>query len=100
MQSIFDTIRRVNEYHQEFWSARDLFKVLEYTEYNKFLPTIQKAKNACEKSGQHIIEHFADVSERQKSRNQYGETLGQLLDDVYLSRYACYLIAMEADSRK
>jgi len=100
MQSIFDTIRRVNEYHQEFWSARDLFKVLEYTEYNKFLPTIQKAKNACEKSGQHITEHFADVSERQKSRNQYGETLGQLLDDVYLSRYACYLIAMEADSRK
>jgi DNA-damage-inducible protein D len=97
---LFETIKQINQYDQEYWSARDLYKSLEYTEYGKFLPTINKAKTACQKSEQEISMHFADVSEPQKSRNQYAETLWQIIDDIHLSRYACYLIAMEADSRK
>ncbi len=98
--SLFDQIKKINDHGQEYWSARDLYKVLEYTEYGKFLPTIHKAELACQSSKQQVTEHFAQVSEPQKSRNQYGETEGQVVSDYHLSRYACYLIAMEADSRK
>lgn len=100
MQSTFDTIRNINEYGQEYWKARQLYKLLEYTEYTKFLPTIEKAKIACKNSNQDQNVHFAHVSEPQKSRNQYGEISWQVLDDIHLSRYACYLIAMEASSQK
>lgn len=98
--NIFEQIKKINEYEQEYWSARDLYKLLGYTEYGKFLPVIEKAKKACENSGQEVLEHFAHVSEPQKSRNQYGDIKGQLLDDYTLSRYACYLIAQNGDPRK
>ena len=98
--NIFEQIRKVNEYSQEYWSARDLYKLLGYTEYGKFLPVIERAKKACENSGQEIILHFAQVSEPQKSHNQYGEIQGQIIDNYSLSRYACYLIAQNGDSRK
>lgn len=97
---LFESIKHLNEYNQEYWKARELYKLLEYTEYNKFIPTINRAKIACTNSGQDVNMHFADVSEPQKSKNQYGDIQGQMLADVLLSRYACYLIAMEADSRK
>jgi len=98
--NIFEQIKKINEYEQEFWSARDLYKLLEYTEYNKFLPAIERAKKACENSKQKIDLHFAHVSEPQKSYNQYGEIQGQTIDDYKLSRYACYLIAQNGDPRK
>lgn len=98
--NIFEQIKRINEYGQEWWSARDLYKLLGYTEYGKFLPAIERAKKACENSGQKVDLHFAHVSEPQKSRNQYGEIQGQILDDCKLSRYACYLIAQNGDPRK
>lgn len=98
--NIFEQIKKINEYEQEFWSARDLYKSLGYTEYNKFIPAIERAKEACKNSGQEIDLHFAQVSEPQKSRNQYGEIQGQILSDYLLSRYACYLIAQNGDSRK
>lgn len=69
--SLFDEIKHTNEYGQEFWKARQLYKTLEYTEYTKFLPTIEKAKIACKNSNQDIKVHFAHMSEPQKSRNQY-----------------------------
>lgn len=100
MTNIFDQIKKVNEYGQEFWSARDLYKLLGYTEFNKFLPAILRAKQACKNSSQDVDVHFAHVSEPQKSRNQYGETLGQILSDYRLSRYACYLIAQNSDPKK
>ena len=91
--NIFEQIKRVNEYEQEYWSARDLYKLLGYTEYGKFLPAIERAKAACKNSEQEIDLHFAQVSEPQKSHNQYGEIKGQIIEDYTLSRYACYLIA-------
>jgi len=74
--------------------------LLGYTEYDKFLPAIERAKSACQNSKQDIELHFAGVSEPQKSRNQYGEIQGQVVDDYKLSRYACYLIAQNGDPRK
>lgn len=100
INNIFEQIRKINEYGSEYWSARDLYKILGYTEYGKFIPAIERAKKACENSGQMVNLHFAHVSEPQKSRNQYGEIQGQVLDDYSLSRYACYLIAQNGDSRK
>ncbi len=71
-----------------------------YTEYNKFLPSIERSKKACKNSKQDVNLHFAQVSEPQKSRNQYGEIIGQVVSDYKLSRYACYLIAQNSDPKK
>lgn len=98
--NIFEQIKKINEYGQEYWSARDLYKLLGYTEYTKFLPAIKRAEEACKNSGQDINLHFAQVSEPQKSRNQWGQTKGQVISDCNLSRYACYLIAQNGDPRK
>lgn len=72
-KNIFENIKHINEYGNEYWKARELYKLLEYTEYNKFIPTINRAKTACLNSWQDISEHFAHMSEPQKSHNQYGE---------------------------
>jgi len=99
-KNIFEEIKHINEYWNEFWRAREFYKILEYSEYGKFIPVINKAKEACKNSKQSVEEHFAHVSEPQKSRNQYWEISWQVIDDIYLSRYACYLIIQNADSRK
>lgn len=99
-ENLFENIKHTNEYGNDYWKARELYKLLEYTEYNKFIPAIKRAKTSCETAWQSVEEHFAHVSEPQKSRNQYGEIQGQVLDDMYLSRYACYLIVQNADPRK
>lgn len=100
INNVFEQIKKINEYKSEFWSARDLYKFLGYTEYGKFLPAIERAKEACKNSGQEIDLHFAQVSEPQKSHNQYGEIQGQIISNYNLSRYACYLIAQNGDPRK
>jgi len=99
-ENIFEKIKQINEYGSEYWSARDLYKLLGYTEFNKFIPAIERAIEACKNSGQKENEHFAHLSEPQISRNQYGKTQGQLITDYKLSRYACYLIAQNGDPRK
>ncbi len=62
-EDVFESIKHINEYGQEFWYARELCKILEYTEFNKFLPVIKKAIKACEQSNQPVSDHFAQVSE-------------------------------------
>jgi len=52
--SIFESIKKINEHGQEYWSARELCKVLDYSEYRHFLPAIEKAKIACKQSNQNI----------------------------------------------
>lgn len=61
--SPFDAIRREGEDGSEYWSARDLAKILGYTQYNKFLNAIQKAEEACRNSGQRVEDHFTHMSE-------------------------------------
>lgn len=93
---IFEQIRRTDENGNEFWSARDLAKVLEYSEYRHFLPVIERAKDACENSGQNKVNHFEDILDMVP----IGSLAERKVDSVKLSRYACYLIVQNADPTK
>ncbi len=84
--SPFEQIRKQGEDGGEYWSARDLARLLGYTEYNKFKNAITKAQTACENSGQPITDHFAQVSEMV----QIGSGARRRVQDDHLSRYACY----------
>lgn len=100
MNNIFEKIKRINEYQSEFWSARDLYKLLGYTEYGKFLPAIERAKESCKNSGQNINDHFSHVSEMIKIATGTVRETTREVENYNLSRYACYLIAQNGDSRK
>ena len=80
----------------EFWYARDLQKLLGYINWENFILVISKAKEACKNSGQNIGDHFPDV----KKMVQLGSEAEREIDDIKLTRYACYLIAQNGDSRK
>ena len=94
--SIFEQIRRVDDNDNEYWSVRDLAKVLEYSEYRHFLPVVERAKGACNNSGQSINDHFEDVLEMVP----IGSNAERKVDSIKLSRYACYLIVQNADPGK
>ena len=85
--NLFEQIKKINAQKQEFWSARELFKLLGYTEYNKFLPAIERAKIACKGSKQVVDLHFAHVSETQPSRNQYGLIEGREISNFHFLRF-------------
>ena len=97
---IFEKIRKVNKYGAEYWSARELYKLLGYGEYGKFLPVIEKAQIACKASQQAVAYHFAHVSEMIKIAAGTDKEASRKIDDFHLSRYACYLIAQNGDPRK
>ena len=99
-ENIFEKIKRINEYGQEYWRARDLYKILGYTEYGKFVRTIDRAKESCKGSSQRVSEHFAHVSEMLKIATGKVNETSRKVDDYALSRYACYLIAQNGDPRK
>ncbi len=80
----------------EFWLARDLQALLGYDTWRSFFNAINKAKIACEVSGQKILYHFADVGKTIKMPKQAKKRI----NDLMLTRYACYLIAQNGDSRK
>lgn len=94
--SIFESIRQIDENGVEYWTARQLWKVLEYSEYQHFLPVIDKAKTACINSGQPIENHFEDILEMVA----IGSGAGREFPSIKLSRYACYLIVQNADPSK
>lgn len=98
--NIFEQVRKINEYGSEFWSARELYKLLGYTEYGKFIPAIERAKEACKNSQQPTADHFAHVSEMIKIATGTARETFRKVDDYRLSRYACYLIAQNGDPRK
>ncbi len=94
--SIFEGLRRVDENGNEYWTSRQLWKVLEYTEYRHFLPVIEKAKIACTNSENEILDHFEDILEM----IEIGKGGKRETESVKLSRYACYLIVQNADPSK
>ncbi len=94
--TVFEQIKRTDENGNEFWSARDMAKVLEYSEYRHFLPVIEKAKEACRNSNQQITDHFEDFLDMVK----IGSGAERGIENIRLSRYACYLIVQNADPSK
>ena len=95
-EEIFENLKHINEYGQEFWYARELQSALEYSQWRRFADAIERAKIACEKSGHSVSDHFAGAG---KMVN-VGSGAKRIVDDFALSRYACYLIVMNGDPRK
>ena len=94
--SIFEQIKRVDENGAEYWSARDMAKVLEYSEYRHFKQVVEKAKEACANSLYKVEDHFEDILDMVT----IGSGAKRPLETVKLSRYACYLIVQNADPSK
>jgi DNA-damage-inducible protein D len=80
----------------ECWSARELQKLLGYSKWENFEKVIKKAKDACANAGEDINNHFPDVGKVIEA----GKGAQHIIDDIALTRYACYLIAQNGDSRK
>ena len=91
-----DTLTNKDDNDVEFWHARELMKYMGYTKWENFTKVIQRAKSACENSGQPIDAHFRDT----KRDVELGSGAIRSIDDVKLTRYACYLTAQNGDPRK
>ncbi len=92
----FEDAAQINKDGIEFWTARSLQKLLQYSDYRNFINIIDKAKTACVNSGQRVDDHFVDVTDM----IEIGKGAVREIDDVYISRYGCYLIAQNGDPKK
>jgi DNA-damage-inducible protein D len=92
----FESAAHIDADGIEFWQARELQKLLAYTDYRNFLKIVEKAKTACIASGQPSQNHFVDLNDMVA----IGSGAAREIDDIRLTRYACYLIAQNGDSRK
>ena len=94
-ETIFESIKHVDEEGREYWLARELQKILEYSQWRRFENVINKAKESCINSNNNVSDYFANVGKIVNT----GISTKKIID-YKLSRYACYLIAMNGDSRK
>ena len=85
-EAVFEDIKHINEYGQEFWYARDLQTALEYEKWSNFKKVIEKAVINCKASNIEVSEHFAEVGKTLPMPNNASKTI----IDYELSRYACY----------
>ena len=92
----FEDIKHIDENGIEFWYARELMIILEYKQWRRFESVINKAQESCKNSDISVIEHFANVGKTIKMPKGAEKTI----PDYKLTRYACYLIAQNGDSRK
>lgn len=96
MMAAFEKASFQQEDGTEYWLARDLAHLLKYSDFRNFLLVIEKAKFACQNSGMEISNHFVAVNEMVA----IGSGAKRAIDDIKLSRHACYLAAQNADARK
>ena len=94
--NIFENIKHIDEYGNEYWHARELSKVLEYKDWRNFLKVLNKEKDACKNSGFNIDEQLVEVNRLSKRNNNATANI----QDYKLSRYICYLIVQNADPSK
>ena len=92
----FESIRHFDENGNEYWMARELAGVLEYSQYRHFLPVIDRAREACPNSGHKVNDHFEDILHMVG----IGSGAHRQVGDTRLSRYACYLIVQNGDPSK
>ena len=92
----FENMANKTDEEVEFWLARDLQQLLGYSKWDNFKNVINKAKVACEVSSHSISDHFADIGKMVK----IGSGATKNIDDIMLTRYACYLVAQNGDSSK
>lgn len=95
-EKMFEDIKHVDEMGNEYWEARELMLILEYSKWGNFTKVIDKAKISCNISNNLVSEHFADV----RKVLEVGNNAKMNISDYHLSRYACYLIVQNADPRK
>ena len=96
LTTTFEAHAQQTESGVEFWLARDIQHLLGYTKWDNFLNVVSKAKTACEVSGHQVTDHFADVGKMV----DLGSGSQREVDDLMLTRYACYLIAQNGDPKK
>ncbi len=95
-EKTFEDIKHIDEYGNEYWEARELQIALDYSKWENFYKVIDKAKTACNESGNNINDHFPEVRKTLEMPNN----ASKIIVDFNLSRYACYLIVQNADPRK
>ena len=93
---LFEDIKHYNEFDMEFWYARELQEVLEYSDWRNFNKVINKAKESCENSKNNTLDHFVEVDKMVR----IGSGAEREIKDIILSRYACYLIVQNGDPKK